>query len=153
MAPKKRTTKKTTAGEGAAKKATAKKTAAKKATAKKTAAKKTTAPAKNSGAPTPGSDTPKQPPRRRAPTLGNPGADPQRIHREYVEQHTGGGEEPTPEAYERGLEQWHRLPGAVNQPPAEVRVRDTGIGPDGRPPHPEESTIDDKEGDEEGSPS
>lgn len=73
---------------------------------------------------TPKNDPPKNPPRRRKPTLGNPGADPQRIHREYVEQHTGGGEEPTPEAYERGLEQWHRLPGAVARPPAEVRVRD-----------------------------
>lgn len=67
------------------------------------------------------SDTPKPPSRGRKPTLGNPGADPQRIHREYVEQHFGGGEEPTPEAYERALEEWHRLPGAVQRPPAEVR--------------------------------
>lgn len=66
-------------------------------------------------------DTPKRPSRSKKPTLGNPGADPQRIHREYVEQHFGGGEEPTPEAYERALEEWHRLPGAVQRPPAEVR--------------------------------
>ena len=147
MAPKKRTTKKTTANKSAAKKTNAEKPPAKKSTAKKA-----TAP-KADPAPTPGSDTPKQPPRRRAPTLGNPGADPQRIHREYVEQHTGGGEEPTPEAYERGLEQWHRLPGAVNQPPAEVLVRDDGAGPHDRPADGGEPTVDDKEGDEEGSPS
>ena len=67
------------------------------------------------------SETPKRPSRSKKPTLGNPGADPQRIHREYVEQHFGGGEEPTPEAYERALEEWHRLPGAVQRPPAEVR--------------------------------
>lgn len=55
------------------------------------------------------------------PTLGNPDADPQRIHREYVEQHFGGGEEPTPEAYERALDEWHRLPGAAHRPPGEIR--------------------------------
>jgi len=67
------------------------------------------------------SDTPKNPGRGRKPTLGNPDADPQRIHREYLERHFGGGEEPTPEAYERALEQWQRIPGATQRPPAEIR--------------------------------
>lgn len=67
------------------------------------------------------SDTPKPPSKGRKPRLGNPDADPQRIHREYVERHFGGGEEPTPEAYERALEEWHRLPGAVQRPAAEIR--------------------------------
>jgi hypothetical protein len=67
------------------------------------------------------SDGPKGPDRPQEPTLGNPDADPQRIHREYVERHFGGGEEPTSEAYERALEEWHRLPGAAQRPPAEIR--------------------------------
>lgn len=58
----------------------------------------------------------KQPPRR-----GNPGADPVRIHRDYVERRLGGGAPATPEAYARALEQWHQLPGAVSTPPTEVR--------------------------------
>jgi hypothetical protein len=37
----------------------------------------------------------KRPPRRRKPTLGNPDADPVKIHREYVERRVGGGGEPT----------------------------------------------------------
>lgn len=67
------------------------------------------------------SDTPKDPESGEKPTLGNPDADPQRIHREYVERHFGGGEEPTPEAYERALAEWHRLPGAAQRPPSEIR--------------------------------
>lgn len=55
-----------------------------------------------------------------APLQRNPDADPVRIHREYVQQHLGGGALPTPEAYERALDQWHRLPGAVRGPAAEV---------------------------------
>jgi hypothetical protein len=51
---------------------------------------------------------------------GNPDADPVRIHREYVERHVGGGGEPTPEAYTRAVEQWHRLPGAVTAPATEL---------------------------------
>jgi hypothetical protein len=62
----------------------------------------------------------KRPPRRRKPTLGNPDADPVRIHREYVERRIGGGGEPSPEAYARALEQWHQLPGAVSRPPTEL---------------------------------
>jgi hypothetical protein len=55
-----------------------------------------------------------------APLERNPDADPVRIHREYVQQHLGGGALPTPEAYERALDQWHRLPGAVRGAAAEV---------------------------------
>ena len=43
----------------------------------------------------------------------NPDADPVRIHREYVQERIGGGELPTPEAYERAVDQWHQLAGAV----------------------------------------
>ena len=57
----------------------------------------------------------------RTPRLGrNPDADPVRIHRQYVQDRIGGGELPTPEAYERAVEQWHRLPGAVRAPASEV---------------------------------
>src|SRR5215467_15915593 len=41
----------------------------------------------------------------RPPRLGrNPDADPVRIHREYVQERLGGGELPTPEAYERAVD-------------------------------------------------
>ena len=58
---------------------------------------------------------------RRGRHLGrNPDADPVRLHREYVQQRIGGGELPTPEAYDRAVEQWHRLAGAVRAPASEV---------------------------------
>lgn len=50
----------------------------------------------------------------------NPDADPVRLHREFVQERIGGGELPTPEAYERAVEQWHRLAGAVRGPASEV---------------------------------
>ena len=50
----------------------------------------------------------------------NPDADPVRIHRQYVQKRIGGGELPTPEAYERAVDQWHQLPGAVRAPASEV---------------------------------
>jgi hypothetical protein len=43
-----------------------------------------------------------------------------RIHREYVQERIGGGELPTPGAYERAVDQWHQLPGAVRAPVSEV---------------------------------
>jgi hypothetical protein len=58
-------------------------------------------------------------PSRRKPKLGNPDADPVKIHREYVEQRLEGGPA-TPEAYEEALRQWQNIPGAVSRPPAEV---------------------------------
>jgi hypothetical protein len=54
------------------------------------------------------------------PLQRNPDADPVRIHREYVQQRVGGGALPTPGAYERAVDQWHRLPGAVRAPAGEV---------------------------------
>jgi hypothetical protein len=81
-------------------------------------------------------DEKKRPPRRR-PRLGNPDADPVKIHREYVERHLQGGGPATPEAYEQALRQWHELPGAVSRPPAEV----TGE-PVPRPEQPEDETED-----------
>jgi len=50
----------------------------------------------------------------------NPDADPVRIHREYVQQRLAGGALPTQEAYERALDQWHQLAGAVRGPAGEV---------------------------------
>ena len=50
----------------------------------------------------------------------NPDADPVRIHRDYVQERIGGGELPTPGAYERAVDQWHQLPGAVRAPVSEV---------------------------------
>ncbi|SRR6266480_3566233 len=58
-------------------------------------------------------------PSRRKPKLGNPDADPVKIHREYVEQRLEGGSA-TPEVYEEALRQWQNIPGAVSRPPAEV---------------------------------
>jgi hypothetical protein len=39
------------------------------------------------------------------------------IHQAYLEQRLAGGEEPTPEAYRRAVEQFQRLPGAIGAPP------------------------------------
>ncbi len=50
----------------------------------------------------------------------NPDADPVRLHRDYVQRRLGGGALPTPEAYERALDQWHHLGGAVRGPAQEV---------------------------------
>ncbi len=74
---------------------------------------------------------------RRRPRLGNPDADPVRIHREYVERRLEGGGPATPEAHEQALRQWRELPGAVSRPPAEE--------PGGPTPPPEEP-----EGEKEG---
>ena len=54
------------------------------------------------------------------PSVGNPGADPVGIHRDYVERHLSGGAEPTSDAYTRARRQWQALPGSVNVPPSEV---------------------------------
>jgi hypothetical protein len=57
---------------------------------------------------------------KRPPKLGNPDADPVRIHREYVERRLGGGREATADAYSRAIGQWHRLPGALSTPTTDV---------------------------------
>jgi hypothetical protein len=95
-------------------------------------------------------DERKRPTTRKKPTLGNPNADPQRIHREYVERHLGGGggREATPDAYERAVEQWRRIPGAISRPPGEVRGgggtdADAGAEADAEA---DESSADDTEG-------
>lgn len=47
------------------------------------------------------------------------GGDPVEIHEEYVRRHLEGGEPATTDAYERALEQFQKLPGAVRRrPPA-----------------------------------
>ena len=68
----------------------------------------------------------KRPTGKGKPTLGNPDADPQRVHREYVERHFGGREEAAPEAYEKGAEEWNRLPGAITRQPGEMRGEPAG---------------------------
>jgi hypothetical protein len=48
---------------------------------------------------------------------GNPGGDEVvRIHQAFIEHHLGGGAPATPEAYERAIEQWNELPGALRVP-------------------------------------
>jgi hypothetical protein len=69
------------------------------------------------------------PERPERPRLGNPDADPVKIHREYVERRLGGQTLATPEQYERATEQWQRLPGAVSRPPT--------AAPDAKPAEPE----------------
>jgi len=75
----------------------------------------------------------KRPTGKRKATLGNPDADPQRIHREYVERHFGGGEPATPEAYQKGVEEWNRLPGAVTRQPGEMRAQSAGNDDESQP--------------------
>jgi hypothetical protein len=59
------------------------------------------------------------------------------IHQAYLEQRLAGGEEPTPEAYRRAVEQFQRLPGATGAPPARPAV----------PPRPEPTDAADGEPD------
>ena len=70
-----------------------------------------------------GDDAEKEPPkdREQPPLTRNPDADPVKIHRDYVERRLGGGAPPSPQAYDRALEQWHELPGAVSRPPSEIK--------------------------------
>ncbi|MDT5045537.1 MAG: hypothetical protein QOG75_1390 [Mycobacterium sp.] len=134
--------KKTPAKKAAAKKAAkapapSKEAAAKKAVkapAKKTpVAREAPAPAKKATAKK-AAAAPKKAARR--PRLGNPNADPAKIHREYVERYIGGGAEPTEKAYADGpqreyavglqrayadgLRQWRNLPGAVSSSPSVI---------------------------------
>jgi hypothetical protein len=62
-------------------------------------------------------------PRREPPTLGNPDADPVKIHRDYVNRRLAGPGPATPEAYERALDQWRQLPGAVTTSPIEINPK------------------------------
>lgn len=77
------------------------------------------------------------------PLQRDPDADPVKIHREYVERRVGGGEPPTPEAYERAIGQWHQLPGAVRVPPTELS------GDDAKPAPKEEEGDEDEQKDEQ----
>lgn len=61
------------------------------------------------------------------------GGDPVRIHEDYVRHHMSGGDPATPEAYERAMEQFRRLPGAVR-----VRTPHLKPGPDKSEPEGEE---------------
>jgi hypothetical protein len=42
-------------------------------------------------------------------------------HAEFVQRHFGGGVEPTPELFDRAIEVWQRLPGAVVGSAAQAR--------------------------------
>jgi len=66
------------------------------------------------------------------------GGDPVRIHEEYVQHHLSGSEPMTPEAYERAMENFRRLPGAVRAPATEVRPRRGKSKPDDDEPQPSE---------------
>jgi hypothetical protein len=41
-----------------------------------------------------------------------------RVHEAYIENRLGGGEPPGPEAYQRAIEQFERLPGAMRTTPS-----------------------------------
>jgi hypothetical protein len=71
-------------------------------------------------------------------------ANPVEAHNAYMRARLGGGAPATPEAYQRALEQWHALRGAVRAPAAEL------TGPDGLPPAGEVRC--ERPGDEHGAP-
>jgi hypothetical protein len=76
---------------------------------------------------------------------GVPEADPVRIHQEFIERHLGGGEPATQEVYERAVEQWNELPGAVRVPPTRL--------PEDAPARSEdEEREEDEEGGDQGRP-
>lgn len=56
------------------------------------------------------------------------GGDPVRIHEEYVKRHLEGGADATLEAYERAVDDFEKMPGAVRTPSSLKRTR--------RPPGP-----------------
>ena len=70
------------------------------------------------------------PPARKKRSKGlsrNPDADPVKVHEDFVRQRIGGGARPTAEAYQRAIEDWHKLSGAIRRPATET------TGPDGFP--------------------
>ncbi|MFG1932137.1 hypothetical protein ACGFK1_16050 [Mycobacterium sp. NPDC048908] len=120
-----------------AKKSTGKKTPPKKAVkaaAKETPVARKAASAKKAALPKEAPAAPKKVARR--PRLGNPDADPAKIHRDYVERYIGGGGEPTEGAYADGLQrayadglrQWRNLPGAVSFSASVIEQPDSGSG-------------------------
>ena len=42
------------------------------------------------------------------------------VHKEILERRWRGGPQPTPEHYQRALEQWKKLPGSVVRPPTDI---------------------------------
>lgn len=56
-----------------------------------------------------------EPPRRRR--MGREHA----VHQQIVERRLGGGAPATPEAYAKGLEEWHKLPGSIVRPPSDEK--------------------------------
>ncbi len=68
------------------------------------------------------------------------------VHLEITARRFEGGPPPTPEAYARALEEWHKLPGAVVQPATDLRpAQRTPTAPDAPIPLPA-SEAHDKEG-------
>ncbi|MCW2986862.1 MAG: hypothetical protein JWR63_4432 [Conexibacter sp.] len=84
---------------------------------------------------------PKKRPKRPPKPVRKPPIDPDIVHRAYVERHLGGTSDPGQDAYDRALEQWHRLPGAVRNPPTETTP------PAETPPPAEDRPAEDPEGD------
>lgn len=75
-----------------------------------------------------------EPPRRRR--MGREHA----VHQQIVERRLGGGAPATPEAYAKGLEEWHKLPGSVVRPPSDEKS-----GTESKPKTPPENEGEDKE--------
>ena len=58
------------------------------------------------------------------------GGDPVRIHEEYIRYHLAGETPATAETYEQARVQFQRLPGVVQRPPAEAKLRPGDEQPD-----------------------
>jgi hypothetical protein len=44
------------------------------------------------------------------------------VHRDILERRWRGGPEPTPEEYQRALEEWKKLPGSIVRPPSDIKL-------------------------------
>jgi hypothetical protein len=43
------------------------------------------------------------------------------VHQEILDRRWRGGPEPTPEDYQRALEEWKKLPGSIVRPPSDIK--------------------------------
>jgi hypothetical protein len=98
--------------------------------ATKSAKETAKAPAKKRAAKAPAGSEPPSGGRGRPTLTRNPDADPVRIHREYVQRRLAGGALPTPEAYERAIDEWHSMSGSVRGPAGEVHEPDQAVSAD-----------------------
>jgi hypothetical protein len=43
------------------------------------------------------------------------------VHKEILDRRWRGGPDPTPEDYQRALEEWKKLPGSIVRPPSDIK--------------------------------